>query len=65
MIDLNWLNNIAVITEVPQGSHVAPLLSNVYINVFLVVMKNCKFLIFDDDVKISKSIQNVNDCHLL
>lgn len=55
---------IAVASGVPQGSHLGPLLFVVFIN-SLIERLSCECLLYADDLKIFKTIENTNDCNLL
>ncbi|XP_060802241.1 uncharacterized protein LOC132902173 [Amyelois transitella] len=55
---------IAVASGVPQGSHLGPLLFVVFIN-SLIERLSCECLLYADDLKIFKTIENTNDCKLL
>lgn len=46
---------------VPQGSNLGPLLFIIFINDIVRVIKNCKFLLYADDLKLFKSIKDEND----
>lgn len=53
---------IPVTSGVPQGSHVGPLLFNLFINDISDIIKFCKFLLFADDLKLYFKISNLSDC---
>jgi hypothetical protein len=50
---------------VPQGSTVGPLLFNIFINDICNTIHNSRYLLFADDLKIYRTITNVDDCKLL
>ena len=58
-------NFFNVTSGVPQGSHLGPILFNLYINDLPSVFKNSECKIYADDVKIYRTIKSVNDSHLL
>ena len=47
---------IDVLSEVPQGSHIGPLLFILFVNDLCEVLDGCKFLFYADDLKIFKAI---------
>lgn len=57
--------NIEVLSGVPQGSHCAPLLFNLFINDIKLHLKHCHLLLFADDLKIFRSVESLNDAFLL
>jgi hypothetical protein len=50
---------------VPQNSTLGPLLFNVFINDTCNSIHNSRYLLFADDLKIYRTIINVDDCKLL
>lgn len=50
-----------VFSGVPHGSHVGPLLFQLFINNINSIFKYSKFLLFVDDLKLYLPIRNVND----
>lgn len=58
-------DEINVHSGVPQGSHCAPLLFNLFINDIGNSFKYCDYLLFADDLKIFMPIQSVDDQMLL
>lgn len=50
---------------VPQGSILGPLLFNIFVNDIGMCLKNSKYLMYADDLKIFKSIRTLNDVALL
>ena len=55
---------IKLVSGVPQGSNLAPLLYIIFINDVLNCIKNSEFLLYIDDMKLYKSIENLDDVHL-
>lgn len=56
---------LPVSSGVPQGSHLGPLLFNIYINDVLLQFQHSNILLFADDKKVFKIIHNQHDCELL
>ena len=56
---------ISVTSGAPQGSHFGALLYIIYINDIINVVKNSKILLYIDDLKLYKKINNENDLQLL
>jgi hypothetical protein len=48
---------------VPQGGHLSPILFALFINNIKHVIRNSRFLMFVDDLKIFNEIRCINDCH--
>lgn len=56
---------IAVLSGVPQGSHLGPLLFSLFINDLPKILKFCHVLMYADDVKIFLSYRKYADHHYL
>ena len=54
-----------VTSGVPQGSHLGPILFNIFINDLPKYIKNCHLLLFADDAKIYTKIDNISSAQLL
>jgi hypothetical protein len=50
---------------VPQGSHLGPILFNIFINDLLDEFDGVRFVLFADDLKIYRSIGSFDDCMVL
>ena len=64
-IGSSLINKFRVSSGVPQGSHVGPVLFLLFINNLSEVVKHSVCLLFVDDLKIFRSISNLNGCQLL
>lgn len=58
-------NVVNVPSGVPQGSHMGPLLFNIFVNDISSVITESHFLMFADDIKIFRTINSVSDGQLL
>ena len=58
-------NIIKVLSGVPQGTVLGPLLFILYINDLFSVVKHSKVKVFADDSKLHKNIKSLSDCKLL
>ena len=58
-------DEIKVTSGVPQGSHIGPLLFILFINDVCDYIQHSSILLYADDCKIYKSIENTNDSSLL
>ena len=54
---------IGVTSGVPQGSHLGPLLFNVFINDIAVVLSDTNFLLYADDLKLFRIIRGIEDAY--
>lgn len=56
---------VFVTSGVPQGSHLGPVLFNIFLNDLPSVIHNSKILMYADDVKLYSSLSAVSECVLL
>ncbi|XP_022175933.1 uncharacterized protein LOC111038911 [Myzus persicae] len=54
-----------VSSGVPQGGHLSPILFSLYVNGIKEIVKNCELLMFADDLKLFRKIDNLSDCSTL
>jgi hypothetical protein len=58
-------SSFSVLSGVPQGSILGPLLFNIFINNISAKINHSKFLLFADDLKIYRNIKSAEDCKVL
>lgn len=56
---------ILVSSGVPQGSHLGPILFNLFVNDLPSVIHNSSILMYADDVKLYRSLKSAEECGLL
>lgn len=56
---------ILVTSGVPQGSHLGPILFNLFVNDLPSVIHNSSILMYADDVKLFRSLKSSEECSLL
>ncbi|XP_050066238.1 uncharacterized protein LOC126555352 [Aphis gossypii] len=54
-----------VSSGVPQGGHLSPILFSLYVNGIKEMVENCELLMFADDLKLFRKIENLSDCSML
>lgn len=65
IIDGQTSREIEVLSGVPQGSHLGPLLFVIFISDIGLYVKNSRILLYADDCKLSKTISSLADCAAL
>lgn len=58
-------DQVEITSGVPQGSHLGPLLFNIYINDISNCFKHSNFLMYADDLKIYRCVSSIDNCKLL
>jgi hypothetical protein len=58
-------SSFEIISGVPQGPVLGPLLFNVFINDICDAVAHSKYLLFADDIKIFRAVYSPQDCYLL
>lgn len=60
---MGWKSQaFAVASDIPQGSHLGPLLFLLFFDDVTRVIKSSKYLLYADDLKIYRRVRSLNDC---